>query len=144
MFPKLVEINGFFVPTYGFLVAVAFLVGLWVTTRLARRTGANAEVITNLAIYCALAGIVGAKLFLFLFDAGYYLQNPGEILSLSTLQAGGVFHGGLILALITAIYYMRANKLSGFATADLFAPGLALGHAIGRIGCFAAGCCWGS
>lgn len=143
MFPKLVEIGGFFVPTYGFLVALAFLVGLWVSVRLAKSVGINSQNVTNLAVYCALAGIVGAKLMMFVFDAGYYSQHPDEIFSLSTLQAGGVFHGGLLLALITAYVYMRRQKLPPLQTADIFAPGIAIGHAIGRIGCFAAGCCWG-
>jgi phosphatidylglycerol:prolipoprotein diacylglycerol transferase len=54
-----------------------------------------------------------------------------------------VFHGGLIVALIVAFLYMRAKSLPALLTADVFAPGIALGHAIGRLGCFAAGCCWG-
>ncbi len=144
MFPKLIEIGGFFLPTYGLLVALGFLVGLYITVRLAKPAGLNPEAVTNLAIYCALAGILGAKLMMFVFDFDYFIQHPGEILSLSTLQAGGVFHGGLLLALITAIVYMRKQHLPGFATADIFAPGIAIGHAIGRLGCFAAGCCWGA
>jgi phosphatidylglycerol:prolipoprotein diacylglycerol transferase len=78
-----------------------------------------------------------------LLDLDYYFRNPREIFSLSTLQAGGIFYGGLILALITAFVYVRKKRLPGLATADVFAPGLALGHAVGRLGCFAAGCCWG-
>jgi phosphatidylglycerol:prolipoprotein diacylglycerol transferase len=143
MFPKLVTFGGFFIPTYGVLVALGFLAGLAVTLRLARKAGLPAEPISNLAIYCALAGIVGAKLFMFLFDAPYYLQNPGEIFTLQTLQAAGVFHGGFLAALLFAIWYVRRQSLPLLGTMDCFAPGVALGHAIGRLGCFAAGCCWG-
>lgn len=143
MHPRLFTIGSFYVPTYGVLVALGFLAGLGVTLRLAKRVGLSAELLTNLAIYCALAGIAGAKLFMFLFDWQYYWQNPGEIFTLSTLQAAGVFHGGLIAALILAIVYMRRQHLPPLFTMDCFAPGLALGHAIGRVGCFAAGCCWG-
>lgn len=144
MFPKLIEVGGFFLPTYGVLVATAFLVGLWITVRLAKETGVNGEKITNLAVYCALSGILGAKLAMFVFDFGYYVQHPDEIFTMATLQAGGVFQGGLVIAVIVAWWYMRKEKLSGLATTDLFAPGIALGHAIGRLGCFSAGCCWGA
>ncbi len=143
MHPKLITIGDFFLPTYGVLVALAFLAGLWVAARLAKRTGLNANDVTNLGVYCALAGLAGAKLLMFVFDWRYYANNPREIFSLSSLQAGGVFQGGLIVALITALVYMRRKKLPGYRTADVFAPGLALGHAIGRLGCFSAGCCWG-
>jgi phosphatidylglycerol:prolipoprotein diacylglycerol transferase len=81
---------------------------------------------------------------MFVIDAPYYAEHPGEIFSLSTLQAGGVFYGGLIAALVVAVWYLRKTGLPAFQTADVFAPGIALGHGIGRLGCFAAGCCWGA
>jgi len=143
MLPKLFQIGDFFLPTYGLLVAAAFLTALWLAGRLARREGLDPEDVTNLGVYCALSGLAGAKLLMFVFDWSYYAQNPGQIFTLSTLRAGGVFHGGLIVALITAFVYMRKKKLPALKTADVFAPALALGHAIGRLGCFAAGCCWG-
>ncbi|MFN7995596.1 MAG: prolipoprotein diacylglyceryl transferase [Bryobacteraceae bacterium] len=143
MFPQLFHIGGFSQSTYGVLVALAFLAALAVVGRLARRAGLNYDSVLNLAIYCALSAIMGAKLMMFLIDVPYYLQNPAEIFSLASLQAGGVFYGGLIAALIVATVYMRRKHLPPLQTADVFAPGIALGHAIGRIGCFAAGCCWG-
>ena len=81
---------------------------------------------------------------MFLFDWSYYSTHPRDILVLSTLQAAGVFQGGLILALIVSVWYMRRKRLPVLRTMDVFAPGVALGHAIGRVGCFAAGCCWGA
>ena len=143
MFPKLISIGSFYIPTYGVLVALGFLAGLTVTLRLARRIGLSTDKVTNLAVYCAIAGIFGAKLFMILFDFGYYLQNPGQIFTFETLQAAGVFHGGLIAALIFAAFYMRKQALPALRTMDAFAPGIAAGQAIGRLGCFAAGCCWG-
>jgi phosphatidylglycerol:prolipoprotein diacylglycerol transferase len=143
MHPKLISIGSFYIPTYGVLVALGFLCGLMITMRLAHRVGLSAEKITNLAVYCAIAGIAGAKLFMFLFDLGYYIQNPGQIFTMETLQAAGVFHGGFIVALLVAIFYMRSQKLPAWGTMDVFAPGIVIGQAIGRIGCFMAGCCWG-
>lgn len=143
MLPKLISIGGFFLPTYGFLVATGFLVGLWITVKLAKRANLPSEAVTNLAIYCALAGLAGAKLFMILFDFGSYWEKPSSIFTLATLQAAGVYQGGLLLAFITAVYYMRKAQLPGLETLDVFAPGIAVGHAIGRLGCLAAGCCWG-
>ncbi len=144
MFPKLISIGSFFLPTYGVLVALGFLAALWITVKLAKRAGLPQEAVTNLAIYCALGGLAGAKLFMFLFDFRDYWNDPKSIFTLSTLQAAGVFQGGLVGALIVAVLYMRHAHLPAFETFDVFAPGIALGHAIGRIGCLAAGCCWGS
>jgi len=143
MFPQLFHIGGFSQSTYGVLVALAFLAALGVIGRLARRAGLNHDAVLNLGIYCALAAIVGAKIMMVLIDIPYYTHNPGEIFSLASLQAGGVFYGGLIAALIAAAIYMRRKRLPPLQTADVFAPGIALGHGIGRLGCFAAGCCWG-
>lgn len=143
MFPKLISFGDFFLPTYGLLVAAAFLTALWLAGKLAKRSGLNPDHVTNLGVYCALAGLAGAKLLMFVFDWGYYARNPREIFSLTTLQAGGVFHGGLVVALLVAVWYMRKTGLPGLRTADVFGAPLALGHAIGRLGCFSAGCCWG-
>ena len=139
MYPELFH----FLPTYGVLVAAAFLTALWLAGRLARQAGLNADAVTNLGIYCALSAIAGAKVMMFLVDFRYYAEHPGEILSLSTLRAGGVFYGGLIAALAVSVWYMRKTRLPGWKTADVFAPAIALGHGIGRLGCFSAGCCWG-
>jgi len=143
MFPKLISIGNFFIPTYGTLVAIGFLLALWVTVRLAKRAKLPHEPVFNLAIYCALAGLVGAKLFMVLFDFKSYWNDPGSLLSWSTLQAAGVYQGGFLVALIAAIVYMRRNSLPVLETCDVFAPGIALGQAIGRLGCFSAGCCGG-
>jgi phosphatidylglycerol:prolipoprotein diacylglycerol transferase len=142
LFPKLITIGSFFLPTYGVLVALGFLAGLWVTVRLARKSGMSGELITNLAVYCALGGLIGAKILMIVFDWGDPQKPP--IFSIATLQAAGVWQGGLVLAILVAILYIRRNKLPFLETFDAFAPGVALGHAIGRIGCFAAGCCWGN
>jgi phosphatidylglycerol:prolipoprotein diacylglycerol transferase len=143
MLPRLFQIGGYSQATYGVLVALAFLVALSVIARLARRAGLNSDTVVNLGILCGLSAIVGAKIMMFLVDIPYYVDHPGEIFSVASLQAGGVFYGGLIAALIAAVVYMRRHHLPALATADVFAPGIALGHGIGRLGCFAAGCCWG-
>src|SRR5579871_6876016 len=143
MFPQFFHIGRYAQATYGVLVAIAFLAALSITSRLARKAGLNSDAVINLGILCGLSAIVGAKIMMFLIDIPYYVNNPGEIFSFANLQAGGVFYGGLIAALIAAIIYIRRHHLPALLTADVFAPGIALGHGIGRVGCFAAGCCWG-
>ncbi len=143
MFP-FIRIGDYYLPTYGLLVALAFLAGVWMIGRLARRSGIDPEAAMNLAVYAALAGIFGSKVLMIAFDVDYYLKNPFSLFSLSTLQAGGIFFGGLIAALAFAWWYLRRKRIPALIIADVFAPAIALGHGIGRLGCFAAGCCWGA
>lgn len=143
MFPQLIHIGRFSLATYGVLAATGLLVGLWVIVWCARRQGMNVDKTWNLGILAILSAIVGAKLLLIAIDARYYAQHPAEIFSLGTLQAGGVFEGGLVAAILMSAWYIRRNHMPVLATCDVFAPGIALGHGIGRIGCFAAGCCYG-
>lgn len=141
MYPEIFHLS--FLHTYGVLVAIAFLVALAVAGRLGKAAGLNHEAVTNLGIYCGLAAIVGAKLMMFIVELPRYIENPRDIFTLDTLQSGGVFYGGLIAALAVAWWYMRKMKLPPLTTSDVFAPAIALGHGIGRLGCFSAGCCWG-
>ena len=145
MLPRLFEIGSFGLPTYGVLIALGFLVGITVATRLARRgnAGLDPERVANLGVVLLLSAIVGAKLFMVVDDWTYYAADPARLFSWSAVQSGGVFYGGLLAALGMAYYYTRRHGMPWLATADVLAPGLALGHAIGRTGCFAAGCCWG-
>jgi phosphatidylglycerol:prolipoprotein diacylglycerol transferase len=151
MHPKLLTIPAFDVlgrtlgplpvPTYGMLLAIAFLVGLWITARQARREGLDAGRITDMAVWVLIAGLVGAKAMLVAVDWRYFSSRPAELWSL--LQSGGVFYGGLLAGILVAWYYARRHGLPAWRTADVLAPGVVIGQAIGRLGCFSAGCCWG-
>jgi phosphatidylglycerol:prolipoprotein diacylglycerol transferase len=141
--PRLFHIGNFSLPTYGLLVSIGVLIGLWISVRNSEKQGIDPEHAWNLGILVVLAGIIGAKVLYILVDWGYYSSHPGEIFSFSTLQAGGVFSGGLVAGLAAAAWYIRKHRMPALATCDAFAPGLAMGHAIGRVGCFAAGCCYG-
>ncbi len=143
MYPKILDIGPITIHTYGLLLAVAFIAGIWLTSRYARRQGVDPDAIWNLGLIIIFSALVGAKLLLFLSDYSYYSQNPREIFSLSTLRSSGVYYGGLLLALAASAWYLRAKDLPGWTVADLAAPGIALGQAIGRLGCLSAGCCFG-
>ncbi|HVQ24278.1 MAG TPA: prolipoprotein diacylglyceryl transferase [Planctomycetota bacterium] len=127
--------------TYGLLLAIAFIAGLWVASREAKRQGLDAGRVTDMAIWVLIAGLIGAKVLLVLVDFHYYQRSPRELWSI--FQSGGVFYGGLIGGALVAWWYARRHHLAGWSTADALAPGVVLGQAIGRLGCFAAGCCWG-
>ncbi len=142
MLPYLIKIGSFSIPTYGVLVALAFLTALALATKFARQRGIDSEKVVNLGVYCALMGMLGAKILMIALDPDLR-AHPAEVFSLATLQSAGIFFGGFILAVVFALFYMRTQNLPILKTCDLFAPGLAIGHGIGRLGCFAAGCCWG-
>jgi phosphatidylglycerol:prolipoprotein diacylglycerol transferase len=135
------EIGPLTLHTYGVLLALAFLAGLWAAGWQARKAGMNASAIADMAVYVLIAGLVGAKLLLLVVEWSHYSRNPKELFSL--VQSGGVFYGGLIGALPVAWWYARRHSLSGWQTADVLAPAVVIGQAVGRIGCLAAGCCHG-
>jgi len=143
MWPKLIDIGPLSLNTYGLALAIAFLFGLWLTAQLARREGLDEDTVWNIGLVIMVSGLAGSKLLMLLVDWDYYRRHPSAIFSLSTLQSGGVYYGGLLLALAACAWYFRRRRLPAWKTADLFTPGLALGHAIGRLGCLAAGCCYG-
>ncbi len=144
MFPKLIQIGSFYIPTYGMLVTTGVILGLYLTIRLAAKTGFSREEreqTTNLIIYTIIGGVFGSKLLLVIVELPYYFAHPVELIQV--LRSGGVFYGGLLGALFTAAWLFRKYKLPFYRVADVAAPHIALGHAIGRLGCFSAGCCYG-
>ena len=92
-------------------LAIAFLVGLWVVSRQAKRAGLDANRITDMAVWVLIAGLIGAKLLLVAVDWRYFGRNPREIGSI--LQSGGVFYGGLIGGILVAWWYVRRHRLPG-------------------------------
>jgi len=143
VFPRIIDYGHFVLPTYGLMAALGLICGLMLIIHLGRQQGLDPEKLWNLGILAVLSGIVGAKALYLYNERAEYFQNPRQLFTLSTLQAGGVWSGGVLLALILCVWYMRRNDMPILRTCDVFAPGLALGHAFGRIGCFAAGCCYG-
>jgi phosphatidylglycerol:prolipoprotein diacylglycerol transferase len=142
MYPELFRIGNFPINTYGVLLALAFLMALVVAAWLAARDGLPRERVYDLGLWMLLAALVGSKV-LMLWTEPVYREHPLQLLSLDFLRSGGVFYGGFLGATLTGYLLIRRYRLPWWKTADGFAPGIALGQAIGRQGCFAAGCCWG-
>jgi phosphatidylglycerol:prolipoprotein diacylglycerol transferase len=123
------------------LLAAAYLLGLKFAMARAKTRKLDETRVLDLGIYIIVAALVGAKLLLLVTDFKTYVNDPHELLEL--LREGGVFYGGLILAVGVAVWYIKRAGLPLWTTCDVFAPGIALGHVIGRFGCFFAGCCYG-
>lgn len=141
MHPILFRIGDWPVYSYGVLLALAYLAGLQLAVVRARRAGLDAARVMDLGIYLIIAALVGAKLMLIFVDFNYFRSQPRELLSL--VRAGGVFYGGLLAALFVGLWLVRRYRLPAWTTADMIAPGIALGHIVGRFGCLLAGCCYG-
>ena len=147
MYPKLFDFGqvSFFgkefhavLHTYGFLLAAGFLIALNVAARRGKKFGVDANLTMDLGLWILISALVGAKLLLLIVDWPHYRHDP-----LSLIRSGGVFYGGLVAAVITSMWFFSKHKLSAWRMSDILAPSVALGHAIGRLGCFSAGCCYG-
>lgn len=141
MYPELFSIGPITVYSYGVLLAASYLLGLWLAMRRAKRWGLDPSRVLDLGIYIIIAALIGAKLLLLIVDFDQFSRSTSDLLSLA--RSGGVFYGGLILAVAVAFWYVSRHRLPLWTTCDVFAPGIALGHVTGRLGCLAAGCCYG-
>jgi len=142
VYPILVRIGPLEIRTWGLFVMLGFIAGAYWAAREARRSGQSPSFIYDLTFYIILASIIGSRIF-------FVIEKWGEIFSRNPLKAlavwegGLIFFGGVILAIPTAIYFIRKKGLNTWKVGDWIAPGFALGIAIGRIGCFFNGCCFG-
>ena len=140
VYPELFKVGPFTVYTYGVLLAASYLLGLRLAMWRAKKWGLDPNRVLDLGIYIIIAALVGAKLLLLVVDFDQF-KDPRELLNLARL--GGVFYGGLLLAVAVAFWYIARHRMPFWTTCDVFAPGIALGHVTGRLGCLAAGCCYG-
>ena len=144
MHPILLKIGGFQLPTYGLLLALALLTAIVTADRLGRREGFDGNRMLDFSTWIILVGLLGAKVLMIISDWSYYRQNPGEIFSWNTLEAGGVFYGGFIASAFFAVWYVRTYHLPALKMFDIYAPAVALAQSVGRFGCFSAGCDYGT
>lgn len=143
MHPILFKIGSFILPTYGVLLAIALVAALTTVVRLGRREGLDTGQLIDFSTWLIVTALLGAKVLLILTQWSIYREHPGQIFSLATLEAGGVFYGGFIAATVLAIWYIRTSNLPTWRVFDVYAPAIALGQCIGRLGCFSAGCDFG-
>ena len=142
MHPILFHIGSFRLPTYGVLLALALLTALYTVVRLGRREGIDTARLMDLSTWIIVVSLLGAKVLMVVTDWSDY-HSLGDVFSWATLQAGGVFYGGFLAAVFFSTWYVRAYRLPTWKVFDVYAPAIALGQSIGRLGCFAAGCDYG-
>ena len=141
MHPELIRIGSFALPSYGVALACAFLASIWLLRRRAPSFGVPPDAAADVGIWLLLSGLLGAKILLLVVEGPRYLRSWGDFVEF--LRSGGVFYGGLIGAVAALVVLLRKRRIGFWTFVDIAAPAVALGHAIGRLGCFSAGCCWG-
>lgn len=141
MYPIIFKLGPFTAYSYGFMLVIAFLASTLLAGLEAERNNIDPQVIFSFSFLVFIFGVIGSRIFYVVENFAFYLRNPLEILM---LQHGGLsWFGGLIFGVIAGIRYLKKKKLSVYATFDLVIPFVALGQAIGRIGCLLNGCCFG-
>jgi phosphatidylglycerol:prolipoprotein diacylglycerol transferase len=137
MYPELFRIGTFPITTYGIFLALGMLLALFVASRLGVRDGLSRERIYDLGLWTLIGGLLGSKILMF------FTEDNVQVFSLDFLRSGGVYYGGFLGGFIALVILIRIYGLPFWKVTDAFAPGVALGQAFGRQGCFSAGCCWG-
>jgi len=158
MHPVFIRFGEGGVPTYGVAMAAGFLAAVLLSVRAAGRQGVSVNRVLDLSFWVLLASLLGSRLAFVAVHAGEYYQlcagvgdaarSTGQVLfdctrALHIWEGGYVFFGGLVLSTVVALWYTRRHGMSFQRVGDLVMPPLALGHFFGRLGCFAAGCCYG-
>ncbi len=141
MHPQLFSIGPFTLHTYGLFVALGFLLGLWVATKLGRQQGISPQQVLDMGFIILFSAVLGSRLLYVLMNLSHYSRHPWGIFEI--WNGGLVFSGGAICAVAAIVWYARRHNLALLRLADIWAPAAALGQGFGRIGCFMAGCCYG-
>jgi phosphatidylglycerol:prolipoprotein diacylglycerol transferase len=142
MYPVLFEFGEFQLRSYGVIVALSFLLALWMSTKEAKRTGLDPKLIQDFAFYALLGGVIGARLYFVLFSApGYFVEHPWEIFA---IWSGGIgIIGSLLGGFIVAVWFCRKRKISLLKFGDTLGPGMALGQTVGQFACLLNGDSYG-
>lgn len=141
MFPILFKIGPFTLHTYGLLVATGFLVGVALMAYQAKKEDVDPDAVMDFSFYVLVAAVVGSRLLYVLVNYDDYINQPLGVFKI--WEGGLVFYGGFLGAALAGFWYVKKEKLDTWKMADLAAPSIALGHAIGRWGCFSSGSCYG-
>ena len=141
MRPVLFQLGALPIRSYGLLIAVAFMVGIWIARRRAANSRYDPDIVIDLSVIVILVSIIGARLA-YVFVRWDYYQH--DLLGVFRLWEGGLaLYGGIVAGTLAGLWFFRRRSIDMWAGADLMVPSLAMGVAIGRIGCFLNGCCYG-
>ncbi|MHB8069920.1 MAG: prolipoprotein diacylglyceryl transferase [Desulfobaccales bacterium] len=142
MYPVLFKLGPIHIYTYGFFLALAFLSSIYLSAREAERLGMSRARFYDLCFYAVLGALAGSRILYILTELPTFAAHPLKIFAL--WEGGLIFHGGLVGAVAVAFYYMRRHSIPWRPAFDALAIGMPVGQALGRVGCFMAGCCWGA
>ncbi len=141
MHPTLIDVGWFQIRSYGFMLALSFLLGIYLGAWRAKRAGIKPQLMLDLSVFIILAAVIGSRLLYVLFHFDEY-SSPLQFFAL--WEGGATFYGGLVLAIIVSVAFARRKNLPFLQIADIMAPSIALGMAVTRVGCFLSGCCFGT
>ncbi|MBI5207488.1 MAG: prolipoprotein diacylglyceryl transferase [Candidatus Firestonebacteria bacterium] len=136
-----IELGPIYIYTYGLMVALGFLGAITLSVKLAKIEGISQDSILDLCFWILIFSIIGARIFYVILNFSFYQENPLEVIQV--YKGGLVFYGGFISGIMTCVFYTKKYNLPIWKIGDILAPGIAFGEAIGRIGCFFNGCCYG-
>jgi phosphatidylglycerol:prolipoprotein diacylglycerol transferase len=134
--------------TYGFLLALAFILGIWFSAKRAKKQGMDINWLPDLSLIILITALLGSRFFYVIRHLGEFEGHPWDMInpiqSSGEIGIGGLsMFGGLVLAIIFSLIYLRLKKLNVQKIADIVAPSIMLGLGVARIGCFLNGCCFG-
>ena len=142
MYPIIAKFGPITIYSYGLMIALAYLLGVYAARYEAIRKGIKPDLVYDLAFYLVIGSLIGARLYyIAFFDALSFIKEPLSIFKI--WQGGLAIHGAILGGILTGVLFSRLRKISFWKLADLTAPSVILGQAVGRIGCFLNGCCFG-
>jgi phosphatidylglycerol:prolipoprotein diacylglycerol transferase len=141
MYPIFLKLGSVTIRFYGVMMAAAFIAGICIARKESVRKGLSREYMLDFASYAVISGIAGARLYYVVLHSGYFWGQPLDIVKL--WQGGLAFHGGILGGFLAGIWFTKKRKIPFWKFADALAPGIILAQAIGRVGCFLNGCCYG-
>jgi len=141
MHPLLFKIGPIPIHTYGFMIAMGFLIATQMIKKLSKQSSIDEERMLDLTFWCLLTGFLGSRTLFILTRLPFFMSDPWAIFRV--WEGGLVFLGGLVLTIPFVAWYVRRFQLPLWVALDILAPALVLAHAFGRIGCLFAGCCYG-
>ncbi|UCG44153.1 MAG: prolipoprotein diacylglyceryl transferase [candidate division WOR-3 bacterium] len=144
MFPTILKIGGIHIYSYGLMLFISFVVGIWLVERRAKKFGVEPKVITDLALWILLAVVVGSRLF---YVAFHWSEFRDDLIGIFAFWRGGLaglmFYGGFLGAIIAGLVFVKVRKLPVLKLLDAVTPAIMLGEGFTRVGCFLNGCCFG-
>lgn len=142
MYPIIAKLGPVTIHSYGMMVAIAFIVGVYLARQEALRKNIKPELVYDLVFFLAVGSLVGARIYyLAFFDPASFVTNPVSVLKI--WEGGLAVHGAILGGIIACVLFARSRRVLFWKFTDLVAPSVILGQAIGRIGCFLNGCCFG-